>query len=148
MTQRGAGFEDTFNTYRDLVPALDESVKLCELGCRYEFTEPSRSRRICPTCHAQNYETWKLRQKNHALARWQSKHRYEDILKRNGGRCEICNHEPKRWLVMDHNHMTETFRGLLCEQCNHALGMVRDDVGVLENMIEYLKKNRPEEPTE
>lgn len=41
---------------------------------------------------------------------------------------------------VDHDHETGEIRGILCEYCNRALGMVKDDVAVLENMINYLKK--------
>jgi hypothetical protein len=42
-------------------------------------------------------------------------------------------------LVMDHNHSTGKFRGMLCHHCNRGLGNFKDDIQNLENAILYLK---------
>lgn len=42
-------------------------------------------------------------------------------------------------LVVDHCHKTGRIRGLLCHNCNRALGLLQDDVGVLRKAIGYLK---------
>lgn len=57
-------------------------------------------------------------------------------------RCATCgrhqNELPKK-LSIDHCHNSGKVRGLLCNNCNVALGFVRDSVATLENMIKYLK---------
>ncbi len=40
---------------------------------------------------------------------------------------------------VDHCHVSGRVRGLLCSDCNRALGMVKDKVDTLKNMIEYLQ---------
>jgi hypothetical protein len=40
---------------------------------------------------------------------------------------------------VDHDHNTKLVRGLLCFNCNQALGNVRDDVEVLLGLVEYLE---------
>jgi len=52
--------------------------------------------------------------------------------------CAICGEVPERWHV-DHNHETGRFRGLLCDKCNKALGMLGDTVESLQRAVEYLK---------
>lgn len=52
------------------------------------------------------------------------------------GRCEICGEEAK--LVIDHDHKTGKFRGMLCGACNHGLGNFRDNPQVLKAAIKYL----------
>ncbi len=42
---------------------------------------------------------------------------------------------------IDHNHRTERVRGLLCRECNIALGLVHEDLHVLFRLIEYLDRN-------
>lgn len=44
-------------------------------------------------------------------------------------------------LQVDHCHVTQTIRGLLCTNCNTMLGKVKDDVSILEAAIVYLKRN-------
>ena len=66
----------------------------------------------------------------------------EDLreLKRKVKRCLICN--AKEALVVDHDHTSQTFRGLLCQQCNLGLGHFRDNSDSLVKAAEYLNKHR------
>lgn len=43
---------------------------------------------------------------------------FEDQL----GVCAICGSSSKRWLTVDHCHLTGKIRGLLCFACNVRLG--------------------------
>lgn len=43
-------------------------------------------------------------------------------------------------LVVDHCHDTGKIRGLLCHNCNRALGLLKDSVHTLESAIDYLEK--------
>lgn len=52
------------------------------------------------------------------------------------GKCAICRKKAK--LVIDHNHKTGKFRGLLCGPCNKGLGFFRDNKRSLIQAIEYL----------
>ena len=57
--------------------------------------------------------------------------------------CAICNKpEPKQnvRLSIDHNHETGEVRDLLCSYCNTSLGMLRENISIMENMIKYIKK--------
>lgn len=53
------------------------------------------------------------------------------------GRCATCGSESN--LVIDHDHATGKVRGLLCNDCNLALGKIKDSIETLENMVAYLK---------
>ena len=46
-------------------------------------------------------------------------------------------------LCLDHCHEKGTVRGLLCNRCNRALGLVGDNVGLLRAMAEYLEMAVP-----
>jgi hypothetical protein len=41
-----------------------------------------------------------------------------------------------------HCHETGLFRGWICKSCNSALGFVKDDIQILNKLIEYVKKFR------
>lgn len=55
--------------------------------------------------------------------------------------CAIClsRLEFDRSTTVDHCHKSGKVRGLLCQQCNRGIGMLRDDVAVLGRAIEYIK---------
>jgi predicted metal-binding transcription factor (methanogenesis marker protein 9) len=54
--------------------------------------------------------------------------------------CDLCNREfdSSRNKHIDHCHTTNVVRGVLCRQCNLALGHVKDDVSLLRRMINYI----------
>ena len=55
--------------------------------------------------------------------------------------CEICKQkDSRRSLNVDHCHKTGIIRGMLCDNCNKALGFFKDDINNLENAIKYLKE--------
>jgi hypothetical protein len=64
---------------------------------------------------------------------------YEAMLEAQGGSCWICRKPPERRpLDVDHNHESGEVRGLLCECCNKAIGLLQDDPALLERAKEYL----------
>jgi len=67
---------------------------------------------------------------------------YEVILKSQDGLCAICKKKEtqKNFLSIDHCHISNKIRGLLCSGCNKALGFINDDIRILKSMIEYLSK--------
>src|SRR5687768_13778244 len=53
---------------------------------------------------------------------------YEQLLEAQGGVCGICGRPPgKLRLAVDHNHETGEVRGLLCSDCNTAIGLLREN---------------------
>lgn len=68
---------------------------------------------------------------------------YQRMHGAQNGRCAICG-EPEvgKQLAVDHDHVTDRVRGLLCQQCNMALGKFRDNPVVLESAIRYLFRAR------
>lgn len=64
-------------------------------------------------------------------------------LEQHDGRCDICGKRGDgRWKVLniDHCHKRRRFRGLLCSNCNLALGYFKDSVTLLRKAIRYLLK--------
>jgi len=55
--------------------------------------------------------------------------------------CEICGRSDGRPLHFDHCHQHGHFRGWICSQCNHALGLTGDNPDLLRKMIAYLERS-------
>jgi hypothetical protein len=57
--------------------------------------------------------------------------------------CPICNKTSipgvTANLVIDHDHVTGKARKWICDSCNTGLGRFKDDIKLLEAVIEYLK---------
>jgi len=67
---------------------------------------------------------------------------YGKILDAQGGGCSICGKTPKqngKRLAVDHNHKTGAIRGLLCTNCNLALGYLKDSPERCRRAAEYLE---------
>lgn len=65
---------------------------------------------------------------------------YNSILEKQNNLCAICKLLSKTKLNVDHCHNTGRIRGLLCGNCNRALGLFKDNIQYLYNAIEYLSK--------
>lgn len=58
--------------------------------------------------------------------------------------CAICGKKQStlvKKLHIDHCHKTKKVRGLLCFNCNSAIGHFKDDVNLLKLAIKYLEKD-------
>ncbi len=57
--------------------------------------------------------------------------------------CGICGTkgDDKNRLVLDHCHLEGHIRGVLCDNCNKALGLFKDNIDYLQNSITWLKKD-------
>lgn len=70
---------------------------------------------------------------------------YNQLLDNQGGVCAVCR-KPQRsarnkHLAVDHCHITGKIRGLLCDACNRAIGLLGDDPQTLHSAIQYLQRH-------
>lgn len=66
----------------------------------------------------------------------------EKMIEAQNGVCAICSEPPgKKPLCVDHCHVTERVRGLLCDRCNLMLGRIRDSPTILDAASGYLRKH-------
>jgi hypothetical protein len=71
---------------------------------------------------------------------------YESMLSDQGGVCALCNGADSRALNVDHGHSCcpgkkscgKCIRKLLCRKCNMAIGLLNDDINLLNKAIAYL----------
>lgn len=66
---------------------------------------------------------------------------YDTMVKECESKCHICGKISK--LCVDHDHKTVGFRGLLCSNCNTAIGLMQDDPNLLKKAAEYLIERKP-----
>ena len=66
---------------------------------------------------------------------------YATMFKEQNGRCLICGLESQK-LCLDHDHKTNKIRGLLCRNCNAALGILQDDPALCCAAANYLEANK------
>ena len=68
----------------------------------------------------------------------------QEMLAEQDGKCAACGSTSPGgrhnvWII-DHNHLTNQVRGLLCNGCNVAIGMLKEDENRIFALIEYLRK--------
>lgn len=78
-----------------------------------------------------------------------SHEQYEDMLSKQNGACAICHTTSDTNLCVDHDHSCcvgkkscgNCVRGLLCHNCNRALGLFGDRIDLLHSAMQYLEAN-------
>lgn len=73
---------------------------------------------------------------------------YNEILSGQRGLCAVCLRQEEaidprlgepRALAVDHCHVTNRIRGLLCSHCNRALGLLREDAKIIDQLLTYIR---------
>lgn len=69
---------------------------------------------------------------------------YDKMNSKQNGLCAICGKRDtaNRALAVDHCHITNEVRGLLCGKCNKALGGFDDDCSLLRSALDYILASR------
>ena len=73
---------------------------------------------------------------------------YEQLHKSQNGKCAICSIDISliqrdnghTVACVDHCHKTGTIRGLLCNHCNRAIGLLKDDLNIVYKLEKYLDR--------
>lgn len=120
---------------RDRVKRLEQQKAWYRLNAK-ERSQKARQWAI------NNPERKKLtKRKNDLAAYGLTPESFEAMSKAQGEMCAICKGPPAgkySVLVVDHSHDTGEVRGLLCSPCNMGIGMLKDDVAVLQSAVRYL----------
>jgi hypothetical protein len=136
-------------------PSLNVVEKYCP-GCKqvlpseafYKLIKAKRPRfsGYCKNCskqRAKNKSKEKCRQSalkhNYGL----TIEEYNNLLAQQNGKCAICGSQKPygngNHFAIDHNHQTGVVRALLCQKCNHSLGLVKESSKYLNKAAEYLE---------
>jgi hypothetical protein len=70
---------------------------------------------------------------------------WNKLLESQNYSCAICKRDLKQEITkhihVDHNHETGKVRGMLCHQCNAAIGLLREDKDIILSSLNYLEKH-------
>jgi hypothetical protein len=124
---------------------LANKAKACEATIRWRKAHPELSKEYSRR-HRESHKTARaVYKRSHDLWRYGlTVAAYEVLLQNQHGVCAICfrpetNKHNKR-LSVDHDHTTLKVRGLLCTNCNQALGNCQDSPDRLRAAAAYLEK--------
>ncbi|MGN6173164.1 MAG: endonuclease VII domain-containing protein [Streptosporangiaceae bacterium] len=107
---------------------------------------------VCPACRKdpRSSESAQARERRRTLRKYGiTEQTWDHLLARQDGRCAICRTDtPGRrgesWHI-DHDHVTGLVRGLLCQRCNLAIGMLEDSPDLLSAALRYIESHRQAE---
>lgn len=111
--------------------------------CGTEFSPNAPSQLYCSTDCAAEAQQDAYYKRNYGIevGDWNT------LYEKQGGKCYICEgegflmkEEHQAKLMVDHCHTTGKVRGLLCHNCNRALGLLGDNTDRLKKAIQYLEK--------
>lgn len=93
----------------------------------------------CKPCSSE-YSRWHGMAKRYGL----SKEHYLQLLKDQDGKCAICGcglgRAKQKSPDVDHCHKTKRVRGILCRQCNMAIGLMKDSDIRLTAAADYIRR--------
>ena len=108
-------------------------------GKEYNESHPEKRRESRWRCRGVDTSCWNNEQ-------------YLLTFERQGGKCLGCGIDlvkngseidaSHRMAHVDHNHVTGKVRGLLCGNCNKAVGLLNDNLSTICRLIIYLKSNQ------
>jgi hypothetical protein len=129
-------------------PRCEQTLPVTSFGSNRSSRDGYTS--YCRACHNAVGRETKVRLYG-GTREYHLRHRYgitgadvEGMVAAQGGVCPGCGGEPQH---VDHDHNTGKVRGVLCFNCNQALGNVRDDISVLLGLIGYLAKHQERQPS-
>jgi hypothetical protein len=135
--------------------AIPYSAKALETKKRYRQSEAFKAR---PQSERSKMTQKRYKQTEKSLKSckdWQLKTaygitliQYNEMLTKQNNVCYIC-HKPEtvvkygkvQNLAVDHNHVTNRVRGLLCTCCNRGLGLFKNNIDSLLRAVDYIKED-------
>jgi len=121
-----------------------------ERRCACGSTDVARvGKPVCPACKVDRRDPEKARAKERrrTLRRYGlSEEDWNRMLLQQEGRCAICRTDRpggrgELWHI-DHCHVTNRVRGLLCHNCNVGIGNFHDDPQLLLAAAKYIQESR------
>lgn len=112
---------------------------------------------VCKSCDSTRHKKWKQENTDHVLKLQRnndlknlygiSQEDYSLLLEKQEYKCAICGATSNKggmynkYFCVDHDHISNKVRGLLCHRCNVGLGCFSDKPELVRNALEYLESN-------
>ena len=125
---------------------VEITTKTCSLCCQKKsFSDFLKNIRYkdgyykhCKKCHYEVYG----RDAHYRRTYGVTQNEYNLMVAEQGNKCKVCEVEAgdgrTTRLVVDHCHKSNNFRGLICNNCNMALGNAKDNSETLRKLADYL----------
>jgi hypothetical protein len=109
-----------------------KGTRFCEV-CKNEYLARGRKQRWCKTCVPNAAARGRMRR--YGI----SEPQYQKMLKEQDYLCYICKDKYPR--CVDHDHVTNKVRKLLCDGCNHQLVGIDNELW-LEAALAYIRESK------
>ena len=136
--------ESNFYKSRNTKSGYRGECKACTkvINDRYNATHREKRLHYSRNAEKRGGEARRKRQRHNMLKRLYniSLDDWNKLLDSQGGKCAICstaNPGEQNWRT-DHDHKTGKVRGILCNACNSATGLFRDNPTVLNHAARYV----------
>ncbi len=131
----------------DAKRVFDRKMQGTKMQCRWckqylETNSFGKNKTYCKDCsgkigHTNNIKRFNL-----------TPEQYIDLANAQNNVCKICGGSDNKRLSIDHDHSCcngqfscgKCIRGLICSRCNRTLGLIKDNVNILNQMIQYLSR--------
>ena len=124
--------------YRDRSKGwLQRNCKPCAIDKtkKWQLDNPEKHEEVWKRSTA-NKDWWRVKASRYNISVEDLQRLYSET----GGICEICDSKPNRWLVIDHCHNSTKVRGIICEACNQALGLFKDNPETMRRAALYIER--------
>jgi hypothetical protein len=123
------------------MPSTDPNVKT-RASRRYRARHPDKIKAANRAHYARHPELAKARERDSRVRRYgRGGLLRQTLLWLQGGKCAGCGStEPgsKIGWCLDHDHLFGAYRGVLCLQCNSAVGHAKDNPATLLSLAAYI----------
>jgi 5-bromo-4-chloroindolyl phosphate hydrolysis protein len=132
--------EEAYNKGNFICKICNQEKELSNFG-KHTNNNKYNISRVCKSCSIELNKESKI--KGYKI----SKSYFIDMLEKQYYKCKICNTDIKylssnkdksKSACIDHDHKTNRVRGLLCSNCNRALGLLKDDFNIIQNAYNYI----------
>ena len=130
-------------------------LKICkECGIEKNISDFYDRRKDCKDCKNAKARQWRkdnpentekhlirMRQRSKERRYGITQEQFDQMLLDQDNKCKICNVEfnESKFTHIDHCHDSDRVRGLLCNNCNMALGQFGDNTDISGKAIKYLQ---------